>query len=340
MNINNSRLYFLIAFMVGTSVINFFIFLPFFQIIFMSLAVSVVCRPLYIRILAVFRGRQGVASFFTTLIIVLALIGPLVAISTQVFRESVNLYEYFVTEGKQDIVSFSSVIFDRVYGAVPYAKEITLDVDQYVKNALGWIIQKSGSIFSSLSLVVFNILIFFVALFYMFKDGKKLSVFINSLNIFEEEIYHSIKNSTVSSVKSIIGGTLIIAIIQGCLVSIGLFIFGVPNVALWGVLAAFAALVPGLGTSLVTVPAVIYLFIFGNPAFAIGLLLWGVILVGLIDNFLGPKFVGKKTNIHPVIFLFSVLGGVAFFGPFGIILGPLSVSFLYILIEVYIGKHA
>lgn len=333
------QFYFLVAALFGVFVLNFFIFLPFFQIIFMALAISIVCSPLYSRVLKTFKDKEGISAFFTTLIIVLAILGPLFALSTQVFRESVDLYEYFTMEGKQQMIDIASDVFDKVYGAVPYAKELSLDVDQYVESSLSWIIQRSGSVFSSLSLLVFDMFLFFVALFYMFKDGNKINSFMVSLNVLDDDVYHKVKTSIVLSIKSIIGGTLIIALIQGLLVSVGLFMFGVPNVVLWGILAVFAALIPGLGTSLVTIPAVIYLFIFGNPPFAVGMLLWGMLLVGLIDNFLGPKFVGKKTNIHPAIVLFSVLGGVSFFGPLGFILGPLSVSFLLVLFEVYMSKR-
>ena len=116
---------------------------------------------------------------------------------------------------------------------------------------------------------------------------------------------------------------------------LGLWIFNVPNPALWGVVAAVMSLIPTFGTALVSVPAIIFLFVTGEVTSAVGLLIWATIAVGTIDNFLTPLVVGGKTNISPLLILFSVLGGISFLGPVGILLGPLTVSLLYTLISIY-----
>lgn len=339
MNIRNGQPYILIILLLAAFILNFFIFLPFIHIIVVAMVVSVVGQPLYSRILKSFHGKSGLAAFFTTLIVVILFLGPIIALSTQIFKESVGLYEYFSNEGRQEIISASSNVFGRIYGFVPYIQDISFDLDKYFEQALSFVIQKSGTIFSSLSLVIFNTLVFFVTLFYFLKDGSMLNSKMKSVGFVDDETYASVLKSFTTSINSVVGGSLIVAFIQGFLVSVGLFIFGVPNVFLWGLVAAFAALVPGLGTALVVVPAVIYLLIVGKVAFALGLLLWGMLLVGLIDNFLGPKLVSRKTNIHPAVIFFSVLGGVSFFGPSGFILGPLSASFLMVLSEIYISKN-
>jgi predicted PurR-regulated permease PerM len=116
---------------------------------------------------------------------------------------------------------------------------------------------------------------------------------------------------------------------------IGLAIFHVPNPAIWAVIAGIASIIPPIGTALVSVPAIIFLFITGNIGGAIGLLIWAVLIVGMGDNLLNPYIVGHKINIPPFLILFSVLGGIALLGPVGILIGPLTVSLLYALIEIY-----
>ena len=137
------------------------------------------------------------------------------------------------------------------------------------------------------------------------------------------------------AINSIIRGTLIIAVIQGVMTGIGFAIFGVPSPTLWGSIAAIGALVPGVGTAIVFTPAILFLFFAGNTVPAIGLLVWGIVAVGLIDNFLGPVLVGRGIRIHPLFILFAVIGGIGFFGPMGFLLGPLVVSLLYGLFEIY-----
>jgi len=104
---------------------------------------------------------------------------------------------------------------------------------------------------------------------------------------------------------------------------------------LWGSVTAIAALIPGVGTSLVLIPAILFLFISGRFFPGFGLLIWGAGAVGLVDNFLGPKLVGRGMRMHPFIILLSVLGGIGFFGPVGFLLGPLTISLFFAFFEIY-----
>ena len=116
---------------------------------------------------------------------------------------------------------------------------------------------------------------------------------------------------------------------------LGLWIFNVPNGALWGVVAAVTSLLPTFGTAFVSVPAMIFLIALGDTTSAVGLLIWAIVVVGLVDNFLSPILVGSKTHIPPLLILFAVLGGISVLGPVGILVGPLTVSLLYTLISIY-----
>jgi len=109
----------------------------------------------------------------------------------------------------------------------------------------------------------------------------------------------------------------------------------VPSAILWGVIAAITALIPGFGTSLVIIPAILYLFLTGHIVQAVGLVIWGALAVGLIDNFLGPKLVGRGMHLHPLLVILSVLGGAALFGPIGFLLGPLCLGLFLTLFDIY-----
>jgi predicted PurR-regulated permease PerM len=150
-------------------------------------------------------------------------------------------------------------------------------------------------------------------------------------NKYDEHIFTRIKKTITTIVK----GVLLIAIIQGCLAGLGMWIFGVPNPTLWGTVSAVVSLVPGLGTAIIFIPAVAYMFVVGNTAYAIGLLLWGALIVGLVDNFLGPYLYSRGAEINPLVMLFSVLGGLSLFGPIGFIFGPIIVALFFTLIEIY-----
>ena len=180
-----------------------------------------------------------------------------------------------------------------------------------------------------------GIFIFLIALYYLFKDGHKLKTAVVALSPLQDIHDETIFDKLVLAINSVIKGSLAVAFIQGILTAVGLAIFGVPNAVLWSSVAAITALIPGIGTALVLLPAILYLYFSGQTLFAVGLLLWGMTAVGLVDNFLGPKLVERGMRLHPFLILLSILGGISFFGPLGFLLGPLVLSLLFALLEIY-----
>ena len=155
------------------------------------------------------------------------------------------------------------------------------------------------------------------------------------LSPLSSEADEKIMAKLTQTINGVVKGYLLIAFIQGTLMGIGLAIFHIPNPAIWAVVAGIASIIPPLGTAVVSVPAILFLFLTGNVGMAIGLLVWAVFVVGAGDNLLNPYIVGHKINIPPFLILFSVLGGIALLGPVGILIGPLTVALLYTLTDIY-----
>ena len=137
------------------------------------------------------------------------------------------------------------------------------------------------------------------------------------------------------AINSIVRGSLMIALIKGFLTALGLAIFGVPNPILWGAVSALASFVPIVGSGVVIAPAVLYLSAAVSYPAAVGLAIWGVVLIGLSDNFLSPVLMKKGMKIHLFVILLSILGGLGFFGPIGFIAGPVVLSLLFALFDIY-----
>ena len=172
-------------------------------------------------------------------------------------------------------------------------------------------------------------------MFYFLKDGAKWQRAVIVLSPLSDQDDEKIIGRLRQAVNSVIKGSLFIALVQGVMMGIGLWLFGIPNSALWGIVAAVTSLLPTIGTAVVSVPAIVFLFISGNISSAIGLAIWAALMVGMVDNLLYPFIVGEKINIPPLLILFAVLGGLSLLGPVGILVGPLSVSLLYTLISIY-----
>jgi len=141
-------------------------------------------------------------------------------------------------------------------------------------------------------------------------------------------------------VTAVVHGSLVVAMVQGLLAGLAYWVLGVPFAALWGVATAFAALLPIGGSTLVTVPATIYLFLQGENIRGVILLVWSLGIVGGVDNVLKPLLIGNRLGV-PVLFLFfGILGGLALFGPVGLILGPALFALLRALLDLYSEEYS
>ena len=212
---------------------------------------------------------------------------------------------------------------------------ISFNLYEKISNVISLITNNVTSIFTSTLSTIFSFFLTFLSMFFFLKDNRYWKRTIKIISPLSDADDEKIINKLSLAVNGIVRGYLLIVFIQGSLVSIGFALFGVPNPALWGLVAMITALVPAIGSALVTIPAIIFLFATGNTMGAIGLVIWGLALVGTIDSILNPIVVGSKINLHPLLILFSVLGGLSILGPVGILVGPLTISLLYTLISIY-----
>lgn len=329
-------MYFLLILLAGIFVLAFFIFKPFLYALALAMVFATVLQPVYQKIVGFARGRQGLAALTTILIVIIFIFTPLVFLGIQIFQEAQQLYSS-LTEGggKNAIFNFFNDLLDSFQNYFPAAQEFSVNIDQYLKQGLSWLLQHLGSVFRSFAKMTVSSFLFLVALYYLLKDGQKLKAAIIALSPLSDTDDETIFQKIEMAVGSVIKGNLLIALVQGILTSVGFAIFEVPNAILWGSIAAIAALIPGIGTALVLTPAIVFLFLKGEVFSAVGLIAWGMGAVGLVDNFLGPKLIGRGTQLHPMIILLSVLGGIGFFGPIGFLLGPLTISLLFALLDIY-----
>lgn len=320
----------------GVFVLAFFVVKPFLYALILAMAFATVFAPLHKKILAATHQHQSLAALFTTVLVLIVVIAPLAFLSVQIFQEAASLYASLIQNG--GATSLSRILNDimlGIKGYVPLPMEFSLDITQYARQALGLLLQNLGSLFANVAKIIVSIFIFLIALYYLFKDGEKLKAAFVALSPLHDTYNETIVRKLESAVNSVVRGNLVVALVQGLLTAAGFALFGVPNPVLWGSVAAIAALIPGIGTALVLLPAIFYLFARGATLPAAGLLLWGMTAVGLIDNFLGPKLAERGMQIHPFLILLSILGGIAFFGPLGFLLGPLVLSLLVALLGIY-----
>ena len=334
------RPYFLMILLGVALILTALIFSPFLKPLALAAVFAVVLQGLYRRISKLLGGWPSVAALLTVVVSVVLILLPLSLVGVLVGNEARDVYVSLEESGGRSTIAELFFRIDESFGGVipglgEFSRDISANVDTYTKEALQWITGHAGDIFSSISSLLLSFFIFFIALYYLLRDGTHVRQMLIELSPLSDRDDEGVFDRLEHAVNSVIKGNLTIALVQGVLTMIGFTLFGVPSAVLWGTVAAVAALIPGIGTALVFIPAVIFLFFTGATPQAFGLLAWGTLAVGLIDNFLSPKLIGSGMQLHPLLVLLSVIGGIMFFGPIGIFLGPLSLSLLFALLSIY-----
>src|SRR3989344_7349690 len=311
-----------------------FLVWPFFSPLFIAIVLAVLLHGIFLKIKRSIPS-ESLAAFVTTVLVLLIILIPLAAFGYQIAHEAQGLYESI--RDKADSVLLDTVLA-RVNNFITFwFPGLNLDKAEVMTKLellLGWIVNHFSSIFTSASSLIANFFLMLLAFFYLVRDGEKILKHAMEISPLSSSSELHIINRIASAMNSVVRGSLITAFTQGIIATIGFFIFGVPNAVLWGSVTFLAAFVPNIGTSLVLVPVAIFLFITSTQSNTIGFVIWGVLAVGFVDNLLGPRIIGRGMRIHPLISLFSVLGGIIAFGPIGLLVGPVSASLLVALLEL------
>jgi len=337
MSQKTTQLIFFIVFTTALLVLLFFILKPYFGVIFIAGVFAVSFYPLYIKLVNKFKGKQSLASLATTILILVFVIVPIAVMSALLLKETVNLYNSIaIGGGSQNLISQADALVNKL-GSVfpPGVVDTQINFELYTRNILNWIMGNFGSISVAIFGGIFNFILMLISLYYLFIFGdrikKGLIIWSPLPDKYDEEFVQTLK----SSVDAVLRGRILVSVAQGIFIGIGFVIFGIGSPILWGFVGGIASLVPVIGTSVVTVPAIAYLFLTNHIGAGIGLLIWAALAVGLVDNFMSVIFLKNKIKVHPLIVLFSILGGVEVLGVIGFLVGPVVVSAFIALMKVY-----
>ena len=325
--------WFFLAILAVAAVFAWFIFQPYIGALVLAGTLAFIFRPIYRGTLRFIRS-ESVSALVVLLIVILIVFLPLVLFGVRIVGEATNLYGSLAANNGLDmgttVTHFLRTLFPSIQ--VP---DISLNFSDVARQALAWFVQNLGSVFSGIAQLFFTLLVSSIGLFYFLKDGDRFKEWLLEHIPLAKEYAEQIVSELETVVRSVIEGMLVVAIIQGIIVGVGFWIFGIPNPAFWGALTVIVTLVPIVGTWLVAIPGMIYLLVTGQAPLAIGLFIWCGVLVNLAYNLITPQFASRKADIHPYIILLSVLGGIGLFGPIGFLMGPFIVALLFSLLRIY-----
>jgi predicted PurR-regulated permease PerM len=313
----------------------FVVLRPFLSAILWSVILAFSTWPVYQRIESAVAGRKGLASGLMVLIVAAVLIVPLALLGTSLAEDVTALVEMarqLLSEGpptppawvaKLPVVG--SRLHDHWQEMVGSGARLTEALLKYLMPLRDWALRSAANFGESLLYLSLSV---FIA-FFLYRDGAALSTRLAPLfTRVGGQRAPALLHVAGDTIKGVVYGVIGTALIQGILVGIGLWIAGIPRVLLLGVLACVLSLIP-VGPALIWLPAAIWLFGKGSTGWAVFLVLWGLLVVGLVDNFLKPYFIGKGSHLPFILVFLGTLGGVMAFGFLGIFLGPTLLAIAY-----------
>jgi len=215
---------------------------------------------------------------------------------------------------------------------------VTIVSEKSLSNSLDQTITFIPSLLNSTLNLVSNLITMLFFLYYLLYHGREVEMNLFRIIPLKDANTAILASETKKMVKANAIGIPLISIIQGLTATLGYFIFGVNEFALWGFFTGVFAFFPVVGTMVIWVPLVIYMYVTGETWNATGLLLYSLLVTGNIDYISRITIMKKMGNVHPVITVLGVLIGLGLFGFIGLIFGPLLVSYIIVLIRIYMNE--
>ncbi len=316
---------------------------PFLQALLVGAILSGLCHPLYRWMVRLFRGRESLASAVTLLILFLLIVGPLSALLGLVVKQALTVSEHaipwlqerFGAAGSFDVHQWLVERFPLIADLVPSQGEIVKNLGTAAKTAGGVLVNWASAFTAGTAGFFLHLFVMIYAMFFFLKDGRSIlqKIFYYMPLRHEDEI--RMLERFVSVTRATIKGSLLIGLIQGSLAGIAFYFAGIDGAAFWGTIMVVLSVIPGIGTALVWVPTVIYLYVIESPVSAILLAIWCAGVVGTVDNFLRPRLVGRDAEMPDLLILIGTLGGLFFFGPIGFVIGPVVCGLFLTALDIY-----
>jgi predicted PurR-regulated permease PerM len=309
-----------------------FLLYPYFNYLFFALLLAYLLHPLHDWLQKRIRNRSACGLILIFLILV-AVILPTIFLSARLVRE-VRSTVSSVADSPQRY-DYLGKLEELLNGWTGQEGSFQVYKDEIVQALKGFLVRTAPNLLGSVSDVTVGLFIMFFVLFYLFRDSEKSYQRLRALIPLAPNLKERLIQEITSVTWAVVYGQVMTGLIQGTLGGIGFLIFRAPNPFLWGFVMIIFSFLPLVGTALVWVPAGILLLLSGATFRGIGLLVWGAVLVTNVDNFVKPRLISGRSNIHPVTVLLGVLGGLKLFGFIGLVVGPLILALFIALARFY-----
>ncbi len=297
-------------------------------------------HPLYRRLSAWFGGRRRLASFATLLVLMLVVLVPLGLFLGIVVSQAVEVTQsvgpwierQIDQPDRLDELLWSN---PRLEWLQPYQHDVMTRISELAGSLGSFLVNSVAAATKGTASFLLSLFVMLYAFFYFLISGREILGRILYYLPLKPEDENVMVEKFLSVTRATLKGSLVIGIVQGLLAGGGFAVAGIDGAAFWGTVMAVLSIIPAVGSGLVWVPAVIYLFVVSRTFAAIALGLWCLLVVGTVDNFLRPALVGRDTKMPDLLVLISTLGGLFYFGAVGFIIGPVVAALFIAVWEIY-----
>ncbi len=306
-----------------------------------AIILAVVFYPLHERLLRWNKRRVGSSALLSTVLLILLFAVPGFIIAVLAANEAFAAAHYL---GRRSIEEggFPSLVMYLADRPLRYVSH-WVDLSKYDFKAMisadaqkvsVWLVGFGANVLSGIARFVIDALITFVVVFFLFRDGAQWAYRAGTLLPLSPEqvarLYRNISDTIIANVY----GILSVGVAQGVFVGVALRIMGMQSSLLLGLATGFASIIPVVGSALVWLPVTIYLLVTGSIGKGLFFLVYCIVVVSSIDNIVRPWVVGGRVELHPLVLLFFIFGGVEAFGFLGLFLGPVVASVLAALFDI------
>jgi predicted PurR-regulated permease PerM len=311
---------------------------PFLPALAWALALAVVAHPVH-RWLNRRIAQPDVAAGMSVVLVAIALIVPAILVAQRVMTEAaqgIQVVQEKSTNGewRERLEEYPKL------APVVHWIESNVDVQGEIPRTLTAMFGDVASLLGGSIWALVQLLLVLFILYFFFRDGSQLLRGLRRLVPLSNQETDQVTTRVADTIHATIYGSLLVALIQGCLGGLMFWLLGLPTPLVWGTIMALLAVIPYAGTFVIWAPAALLLALNGDWGKATILAGWGLVAIGLIDNLLYPIFVGSRLRQHTLLAFLALLGGLSVFGAAGLVLGPVTLALALALVDIWRRRTA
>ena len=315
-------------FVIAALILNKIIFAIFYGVLF-----AYVIFPIHKRLTLKIKNENVSIAIIMSLIVIILGIFVLI-ITTALINQSDTIMSALKN------LDLTKIFKDNEFLSKGFASSAISSLNTYINNFVQGFDKRMTDFFLNIPYMLLHFIVMIATFFFVLKNGKYIVDSIKELSPFERSTTDRLIKRFKEVTNSILLGQVFVGILQGIVCGIGYFMFGVPNALLLTYITMIIGIIPVAGHTLVWIPAAVYLLMIGRTTAGLLFLIYGATIISAVEHLSRPIFISKKTEINTGIIITSMMGGLIAIGFSGIIIGPLVISYIILVFDIYKEKYA